>query len=75
MPFNDVAKNAAVDAFDETSSTAAPITHIGILAAGTDPGTGTNHAAPRHPGSHQLTDAARQSIESRLFHGWCSSRS
>lgn len=38
MPFNDTAKNAALDALDESAS---QITHVGIHTL-TDPGTGTN---------------------------------
>jgi hypothetical protein len=38
MPFNDTAKNAALDALDESAT---QITHIGIHTL-TDPGTGTN---------------------------------
>lgn len=38
MPFNDPAKNAALDALDESAS---QITHVGVHTL-TDPGTGTN---------------------------------
>lgn len=38
MPFNDAAKNAALDALDESAT---QITHIGVHTL-TDPGTGTN---------------------------------
>lgn len=38
MPFNDAAKNAMLDALDESAS---QITHVGIHQLG-DPGTGTN---------------------------------
>jgi hypothetical protein len=38
MPFNDTAKNAALDALDESAS---QITHVGVHTL-TDPGTGTN---------------------------------
>ena len=41
MPFNDAARNVMLDALDESVT---QITHIGILQAGTDPGTGTNSA-------------------------------
>ena len=40
MPFNDVAKNAALDALDDTG--AVPITFVGVHQASADPGTGTN---------------------------------
>lgn len=40
MPFNDVVKNAALDAMDETGG-AVSVTHIAIWTL-TDPGTGTN---------------------------------
>lgn len=38
MPFNDAAKNAMLDALDESAS---QITHVGVHTL-TDPGTGTN---------------------------------
>lgn len=38
MPFNDTAKNAALEALDESAS---QVTHVGIHTL-TDPGTGTN---------------------------------
>jgi hypothetical protein len=41
MPFNDTAKNVALDALDESAS---QVTHIGLHQL-TDPGTGTNAAA------------------------------
>jgi hypothetical protein len=41
MPFNTAAKHVMLDALDESVT---QITHIGVLAFGTDPGTGTNHA-------------------------------
>lgn len=41
MPLNDTALNVMLDALDESAT---QITHVGILAAGTAPGTGTNHA-------------------------------
>ena len=50
MPFNTVAKNAMLDALDETSGTAGQCTHIGVFSAATDPGTGTNHAGTEASG-------------------------
>lgn len=41
MPFNDTAKNLALDALDETASGTVGITHVGVWTL-TDPGTGTN---------------------------------
>lgn len=43
MPFNDVAKNAALDALDEVAAAVdAPITFVGVHQSSGDPGTGTN---------------------------------
>jgi len=57
MPFNDSAKNAMLDALDESAS---QITHIGILALSADPGTGTNHAGTEATGGSPAY--ARQAV-------------
>lgn len=41
MPFNDAARNLALDALDETAAGTVGITHVGIATL-SDPGTGTN---------------------------------
>lgn len=47
MPFNDSAKNACLDALDESNT---QITHIAILTSAADPGTGTNSAGTEATG-------------------------
>src|SRR6185436_2482651 len=56
MPFNDAAKNAALDALDESAS---QITHVGIHTL-VDPGTGTNAAAGEATGGSPAY--ARQAV-------------
>jgi hypothetical protein len=56
MPFNDSAKNAALDALDESAS---QITHVGIHTL-VDPGTGTNAAAGEATGGSPAY--ARQAV-------------
>lgn len=61
MPFNDVAKNAALDSMDEsTPPTTAAITYVGVFATGADPGTGTNHAGTEATGGSPAY--ARQAV-------------
>lgn len=57
MPFNDTAVNVMLDALDESVT---QITHVGILALGTDPGTGTNHAGVEASGGSPAY--ARQAV-------------
>lgn len=57
MPFNDTAKNGALDALDDTG--AVPISFIGVHTL-TDPGTGTNAAAGEATGGSPAY--ARQAV-------------
>lgn len=57
MPFNTTALNVALDALDESAT---QITHVGILAASADPGTGTNHAGTEATGGSPAY--ARQAV-------------
>lgn len=51
MPFNDAAKNAALDSMDEsTPPTTAAITFVGIHASSGDPGTSTNSSGTEASG-------------------------
>lgn len=56
MPFNDSAKNAMLDALDETAT---QITHIGVLQLG-DPGTGANFTGTEATGGSPAY--ARQAV-------------
>ena len=56
MPFNDAAKNACLDALDESNS---QITHIGVLQLA-DPGTGTNFTGTEASGGSPAY--ARQAV-------------
>lgn len=56
MPFNDAAKNAALDALDESAT---QITHVGIATL-SDPGTGTNANAVEATGGSPAY--ARQAV-------------
>lgn len=56
MPFNDAAKNAMLDALDESNT---QITHIGAFGV-VDPGTGTNAAGTEATGGSPAY--ARQSV-------------
>ena len=57
MPFNLTAKNVMLDALDESVT---QITHVGVLAAGTAPGQGTNHAGVEATGGSPAY--ARQAV-------------
>lgn len=57
MPFNTTALNVALDALDESNT---QITHVGVLAAATDPGTGTNHTGTEATGGSPAY--ARQAV-------------
>jgi hypothetical protein len=50
VPFNDTAKNLALDALDESAAGTVGITHIAIFTSATDPGTGTNSAGTEATG-------------------------
>lgn len=58
MPFNDPARNKALDGLDESVSGA--ITHIGVHTLATPPGTGTNAAAGEATGGSPAY--ARQAV-------------
>lgn len=60
MPFNDTAKNLALDALDESAAGTVGITHIGILTSAADPGTGTNSAGTEATGGSPAY--ARQAV-------------
>jgi hypothetical protein len=57
VPFNDTAKNVALDALDESAT---QITHIAILTSAADPGTGTNSAGTEATGGSPAY--ARQAV-------------
>ncbi len=57
MPLNDTALNVMLDALDESVT---QITHVGVFALGTDPGTGTNHAGVEASGGSPAY--ARQAV-------------
>jgi hypothetical protein len=57
MPFNDSAKNAMLDALDESAT---QITHVAILALSADPGTGTNSTGTEATGGSPAY--ARQAV-------------
>jgi hypothetical protein len=48
MPFNDIAKNAALDGLDE--SITAGVKFVGVFTSATEPGTGATHTATEATG-------------------------